>query len=301
MKLTSHHIFQTTILNGKNSIRTNEQYMYYHIKLMQANDRGEFKINISEEELLQRYVEPYIYGETIVINGTTLEPKDVWRVKITQSENTLDEIVNEIEQEDSFDRSPYKIFRSSAEWRAMDKVENVTDKFIMTAPGSKKRIKAEKKEITNTDNKKVFIVHGHDIELKNDVELFLKSISLEPIVLHKELDEGLTIIEKFEKHSNVNYAIILLTPDDIGFTVKESAKPESERNIEFRSRQNVIFEFGYFVGKLSRRNVCCIFKEGVAVPSDLNGLIYKKVVKSVEEVGMFLMKEMKNAGLDVKF
>lgn len=275
--------------------------MFYHIKLMQANDRGEFKINISEEELLQRYVEPYIYGETIVINGTTLEPKDVWRVKITQSENTLDEIVNEIEREDSFDRSPYKIFRSSAEWRAMDKVENVTDIFITTAPGSKKRIKSEKKEIAHTDNKKVFVVHGHDIELKNDVELFLKSISLDPIVLHKELDEGLTIIEKFEKHSNVNYAIILLTPDDIGFTVKESAKPESERNIEFRSRQNVIFEFGYFVGKLSRRNVCCIFKEGVAVPSDLNGLIYKKVVKSAEEVGMFLMKEMKNAGLDVKF
>ena len=275
--------------------------MFYHIKLMQANDRGECKVNITEEELLQRYVEPYIYGETIVINGTTLEPKDIWRVKITKSENSLDEIIRAIEREDELDRSPYKIFRSSARWRAIDQAENVTDKYITTAPGAIKRKIAEKKDANPIDNKKVFIVHGHDIELKNDTELFLKSINLDPIVLHRELDEGLTIIEKFEKHSNVNYAIILLTPDDIGFTAAESSKPEQDRQIEFRARQNVIFEFGYFVGKLSRRNVCCIYKEGVTVPSDLNGLIYKKVSKSVEEVGMFLMKEMKSAGLNVKF
>jgi predicted nucleotide-binding protein len=71
--------------------------------------------------------------------------------------------------------------------------------------------------------------------------------------------------------------------------------------MEYRSRQNVIFEFGFFIGKLGRRNVCCIYKEGVILPSDLNGLIYKKVNKSIEEVGLFLMKEFKGAGLDVKF
>ena len=112
---------------------------------------------------------------------------------------------------------------------------------------------------------------------------------------------GLTVIEKFEKHSEVTYAIILLTPDDIGFPISEITKTENERAIEYRARQNVIFEFGFFVGKLNRKKVCCIYKEDVTLPSHLGGLIYKKVNKSVEEVGLFLMQELKNAGLPVKF
>jgi predicted nucleotide-binding protein len=275
--------------------------MLYHIKLMKRIDRGECKINITEEELLTRYVEPFIYGETIVINGTTLEPKELWRVKITQSEIPIDNIIQQIEQQDRIDRSPYSMLRPSAKWRAIDKVEDVTDKYINVAPGSKTRKSVEEKKQKMTNNKKVFVVHGHDTELKTDVELFLRRINLEPIVLHRQLDEGLTVIEKFEKHSDVVYALILLTPDDIGFPVSETEKPEEERLIEYRARQNVIFEFGYFVGKLSRKNVCCIYKSGVQLPSDLNGLIYKQVNKSIEEVGLFVMKELKNVGLDVKF
>ena len=52
-------------------------------------------------------------------------------------------------------------------------------------------------------NKKVFVVHGHDHELKSDVEVFLNNIGLEPITLHRQVDEGLTIIEKFEKHATL--------------------------------------------------------------------------------------------------
>lgn len=275
--------------------------MLYHVKLMKRSDNGECKINLTEDELLSRYVEPYIFGETIVINGTTLEPMSIWKVKITQSENPLDSIIQKIEQQDQLDRSPYSMLRPSAKWRAVDMVEDVTDKFITSAPGSKKRKLNEGTNQSIVNNKKVFIVHGHDTELKTDVELFLHSINLEPIVLHRQLDEGLTVIEKFEKHSDVVYAIILLTPDDIGFSVSETVKPEEERLIEYRARQNVIFEFGYFLGKLSRKNVCCIYKSGVQLPSDLNGLIYKQVNKSIEEVGLFIMKELKNAGLEVKF
>ncbi len=72
----------------------------------------------------------------------------------------------------------------------------------------------------------------------------------------------------------------MLTPDDVGFPIAETAKSEKDRKIEYRARQNVIFEFGFFIGKLSRKNVCCIYKEGVTVPSDLNGFIYKEVKKT---------------------
>lgn len=98
--------------------------MLYHIKLMNRIDSGECKINIIEEELLTRYVDPFIYGETIVINGTTVEPKDLWRVKVTQSENPIDQIVQQIEQQDQLDRSPYSMLQPSAKWRAIDKVED---------------------------------------------------------------------------------------------------------------------------------------------------------------------------------
>jgi len=275
--------------------------MLYHIKLMKSIDRGECKVDITEEELKKRYVEPYIHGETIVINGSTMDPKELWRVKITQSENTINSVIDSIKQKDNIDKSPYKAFRASAKWRAIDINKDVTDTYINVPPGSRIRNIPEKQDGIGRDNKKVFIVHGHDIELKNDVELFLRSINLDPIVLHRQLDEGLTVIEKFEKHANVNYAIILLTPDDVGFAHVEIEKEEKDRTIEYRARQNVIFEFGYFTGKLSRKNVCCIYKEGVQLPSDLNGLIYKQVKKSVEEVGMFLMKELKSCGLEVKF
>ncbi len=163
--------------------------MLYHIKLMERIDNGECKINITEEEPLTRYGEPINYGEKIVKNGTALEPKELWRVKITQSEIPIDNIIQQIEQQDSMDRSPYYMLRPSAKWRAIDKVEDVTDKYINVAHGSKTREALEGKKQKMTNNKKVFVVHGHDTELKTDVELFLRSINLEPIVLHRQLDE----------------------------------------------------------------------------------------------------------------
>ena len=272
---------------------------------MHSIDQGELKINIPETELVERYVEPYLLGDTIVINGTTIDPKSLWRVQITKSKDPLDDIIKKIEYKDSLNRGIYSYLDPSPEWRAMEEVEDVTDKYINKAPGSVKKEQPSKNTIKSVKSEKsqnkVFIVHGHDTELKNDVELFIRSINLEPIVLHRQLDEGLTIIEKFEKHSDVNYAIILLTPDDIGYPISEKDKNDKEKEMELRARQNVIFEFGFFVGKINRKNVCCIYKEGVTLPSDLSGLIYKKINKTVEEIGLFLMKELKNAGLKVKF
>jgi predicted nucleotide-binding protein len=278
------------------SASTNKDNMYYHIRLLKRPGIGELRLNLKEEELMNRYVEPYLVGETVVINGTTLDPKELYRVNITRTEGSLDGIVKKLEIENE---NKLPLERRNPKWEAFETAEDVTEHFINKPPGSNS--KANQLQAKQSSNNKVFVVHGHDVELKNDVEIFLRNIQLEPIVLHRQLDEGLTVIEKFEKHSDVNYAIILLTPDDVGFSNIELKKPDEERKKEYRARQNVIFEFGFFVGRLSRKNVCCIYKEGVTVPSDLNGLIYKQVNKSVEEVGMFLMRELKNAGMPVKF
>ncbi len=151
------------------------------------------------------------------------------------------------------------------------------------------------------NSKKIFVVHGHDDNAKTNLELFLIKIGLTPIVLHRQADEGLTIIEKFEKHSDVGYAFILLTPDEIAYLSSEASKAEKERLKEFRARPNVIFEFGYFVGKLGRSRVCCLCKGGVSLPSDVNGVIYKRFTNNIDEIGLSIIDELKASGYQITY
>lgn len=141
------------------------------------------------------------------------------------------------------------------------------------------------------DSKKVFVVHGRDKTALLETESLLRRIGLEPIVLHRMANNGMTLIEKFEKFSDVKYAVVLLTPDDIG------ALNEDYPNYRFRARQNVIFEMGFFYGKLGRSNVCCIYKSNVELPSDIDGVAYLPYNQSVEEVEMALLRELKAANL----
>ncbi|HEY6872188.1 MAG TPA: nucleotide-binding protein [Geobacteraceae bacterium] len=166
--------------------------------------------------------------------------------------------------------------------------------------------KAMQSETTTTQqssvqsrSKKVFVVHGRDEIAKTSLEVFLHEIGLEPIVLHRQADEGMTIIEKFEKHSDVGYAFILLTPDEIAYLASEETQPDELRNKEKRSRPNVIFEFGYFVGKLGRSRVCCLYTGNVTLPSDVSGMIYKRYENSIEEVAYGVIKDLKASGYTV--
>jgi predicted nucleotide-binding protein len=97
---------------------------------------------------------------------------------------------------------------------------------------------------------KVFVIHGHDEGSKEAVARFISQIGLSPIILHEKPNSGKTIIEKFEQYATVAFAIALLTPDDIGKGNK------GDEQLEYRARQNVLFEFGYFVGRLGRKRVC---------------------------------------------
>lgn len=123
----------------------------------------------------------------------------------------------------------------------------------------------------NKQNDRIFIVHGHDRELMLEVKEFISTLNLKPIILSEQDDDGQTIIEKFEKETkDTRFAIILATPDDYGYS-----KIESEEQKKFRARQNVIFELGYFVGKLGRERTLTILKGELEIPNDIQGVIYK--------------------------
>ena len=121
---------------------------------------------------------------------------------------------------------------------------------------------------TPHQNKKVFVVHGHDNEAKETVSRFIDKIGLKAIVLHEQANEGFTVVEKFERHANVSFAVVLLTPDDKGHPVSD---PENTR---FRARQNVVLELGYFMGSLGRHRVCALHKGNIEIPSDFQGVLY---------------------------
>jgi predicted nucleotide-binding protein len=152
----------------------------------------------------------------------------------------------------------------------------------------------------STLSNRVFIVHGHDDKSKNELEILLHELGLEPIVLHRQADEGRTIIEKFEAYSDVGYAFILLTPDDWAYSASITDLSVAAKNQELRARPNVIFEFGFFVGKLGRKHVCCLHTGNVTLPSDVQGVIYKSFVKSIEEVAYPIIKELKARGYNLK-
>ncbi|TVT26807.1 nucleotide-binding protein [Salinicoccus cyprini] len=150
----------------------------------------------------------------------------------------------------------------------------------------------------NQQNTNVFIVHGHDDAMKLTVKDYLVKLGLNPIILHEQLDEGDTIIEKFEREAkNVSYAIILLSPDDVGKAISAEVYLP-------RARQNVILELGFFTGKLGRKRTFNLLKnsqgEELEQPNDFSGVVYHQF----DPAGGWKLKlgqSLKAAGFDIDF
>ncbi len=138
---------------------------------------------------------------------------------------------------------------------------------------------------------KIFVVHGHDEGAKQALARFLEKLKLETILLSEQPDKGMTVIEKFETHANqVGFAVVLLTPDDI-------AMGSPELNVlALRARQNVVFELGFFVGKLGRGSTCLLKKGQIEIPSDLYGVIYTEL-DATDGWKLKLGRELKAAGI----
>jgi predicted nucleotide-binding protein len=140
---------------------------------------------------------------------------------------------------------------------------------------------------------KIFLVHGHDDRALHETARFLEKLHQEVIILREQPNKGRTLIEKFEDYSDVGFAIVLLTPDDKG-----GPKNAAVAELRPRARQNVVFELGYFIGRLGRNRVCALYLEGVEIPSDYSGVLYTKLDSS-GAWRLEIAKELKAAGLPV--
>jgi len=142
--------------------------------------------------------------------------------------------------------------------------------------------------------KKVFLVHGRDNEAKQEVARYVESLDIEVIILHEQASSGMTIIEKIEHYANeADFAIVLYTACDHGRGIHESkVHPKN------RARQNVVFEHGYLMAKLGRKNVCALVKDEIETPNDISGVVYV----GLDSAGGWkaeLTKELNACGYDV--
>jgi predicted nucleotide-binding protein len=141
-------------------------------------------------------------------------------------------------------------------------------------------------------SKDIFIVHGHDDAAKHEVARVIEKLGLHPVILHEQADRGRTVIEKFEAHADVGFAVVLLTPDDMGYPKDKPSEAQP------RARQNVVLELGYFSGILGRASVCALLKGDIEIPSDYAGVIYTPM-DAPGAWKVTLAREIKAAGIDV--
>ena len=175
----------------------------------------------------------------------------------------------------------------------IDKIVGCIEKLRNAVRIEQTRIARNRQSTTNekvitpnhtNDYERVFIVHGHDGYLKIEVALLLAKQGIEPIILSEQVDQGKTIIEKIETYADtVNCAICLFTADD------EMADGKK------RARQNVVFEAGYFYGKIERSRTVIIAENETMSFSDLQGVVY--VDKS--DWKLRLLKELSALGYSI--
>jgi len=132
----------------------------------------------------------------------------------------------------------------------------------------------------------VFIVHGHDSQLLNEVDNFLNLLGVGTIILGNIHTQHQSLLQKFfALGQSAQFAVVLMSPDDRGASRYQYDKPHGveDKALQFRARQNVILELGFFYGHLGFQNVFLLVKAPTVrwpnfeFPSDLAGVLYESV------------------------
>jgi predicted nucleotide-binding protein len=143
------------------------------------------------------------------------------------------------------------------------------------------------------NNCRIFLVHGHDEGSLHEIARYLEKLELNVVILREQPNQGRVIIEKFEEYADVEYAVVLMTGDDRG-----ASKNVLYENQNLRARQNVIFEMGYFIGKLGRERVFVLYSQDIEIMSDYFGVLYTPLDKQ-GAWRIKLAQELQAAGLPV--
>jgi predicted nucleotide-binding protein len=291
-------------------------YIEYH-KPSENGQRETYELDLGIDGLNEQIVKPYLSGKSFMCGGQPIDAFSVDTITISKTIESASDLIPKLKAEKDRESTKTGIgWGWSTEDLVIEYGVNVTREFI-THPPRKESI-SEKKPTNEKASlsKDVFIVHGKDHESMKELKALLVDLGFNPIVLHEQASGSRTIVEKLEKYSDVGYAFVILTPDDLGcecspvqkpFMVKTFSQktaleltPIFLRTFKQRSRQNVILEFGYFIGLLGRDKVCCLYKGNVELPSDMQGIVHIPFNESITKVKDLIMKELREAGYEIK-
>lgn len=143
---------------------------------------------------------------------------------------------------------------------------------------------------------KIFVVHGHDRDARDQLELVLMRLGLQPFILQNSDGESKTVIEALEKniYREAAFGIVLLTPDDFGYS-----KAAGETEKQPRARQNVILEMGMVMAALGRDKMVILKKGALEMPSDAAGILYIEFNDHVREIVPKLAQRLQGAGFNI--
>ena len=272
---------------------------HYHVRITTTTSKNPYyewdKTDLSE--IKKRIVIPFLKEERVRFSGQFLPALDIRSIVIVESEWTVKEHHHYI-NEKAKTQGIFIIYSPSIMFNEGERyVRDISDRVfeecssqIQEATPKSNALTSDKPSKT-MDKSKVFIVHGHD-DAKHAVARVVRDLGFEAIILDEQASSGNTIIEKIEEYTNVGFGIVLYTPCDVG-----ASKGEKDQ-LKPRARQNVIFEHGYLIGKIGRKNVCALVKGDIEKPTDISGVVYI----SMDEGGgwkLYVAKEMKKSGYDV--
>jgi len=247
--------------------------MLYHVNITLKTGGREIELGHTESELQDRVLGPYEMARPFMVNGKTIEPGNIHKLRISRGETTVADLLAEAAEEGH--RKGIIGFDSYFAWSTC---EEVTDDIVLGPPGYKIPSAKVTRGKTGRGHKLgLFVVHGDDQGLKNAVARFAEAVGLKPVTLHDRPDRGRTVIERFEQESDLGFAIMLCAADDLAGSrsaLGQAGSTIEKEALRQRARQNVIFELGYFVGKLGRSRVAIIMDEGVEFPLGLHAIIY---------------------------
>lgn len=246
---------------------------------------------VDKEKIIEEIIVPYLQEDKLQFSGYFLNYKNIVRIIV----KTTDESIKILRDRKQANLEPGIIWFVTKEqvFKSDEYTQDITTEIIKEAKSkvNSNQILSLDSVPEEFDNKKVFIVHGHDEAVKLSVARFLERLDLQPIILHEQASGGATIIEKLENHTDVGYGIVLYTPCDLG-------KAKNDETLQMRARQNVVFEHGLLIGRLGRKKVCALVKEEIEKPNDISGVVYINY-DSGNGWHMELFKELKNAGFEL--
>ena len=233
--------------------------MPYHVRITRKSNRShdEVKLDLTKEQLMERFVNPYYQGRAFIVGGMTIPSDDVERIRITLTDQTSNELIPLVRMERAASNVVVDI---SDEWYVAERGADVTDQFITAPPGSGRNANQPEKV---RDGRSVFVVHGRNLKARDALFEFLRSIGLHPI----EWSEAIVASGKPSPYvgevldaafSQAQAVVVLMTPDDearLREPFRKADDPQYEIELTPQARPNVLFEAGMAMGRDPNRTV----------------------------------------------